>query len=498
MNTNGTFGEKREKSRKYLKNQGYDGKFIEDEDEDEKKGGDNEAISFATYVNNLYASCDDSDITIVIVPFDSSSSSSSMDIVGYDEELKAERRGLKKYHLHKIILGQSTFLRTLLFTPHFKEKGEREIVVAIHDEDFITIEVLDLLFHIFYANEGPNLTALDEQIEKFLFPLHAACRQLGFGRGEIYIEKKIEDSITDTNVTEIISYCEKTNMYHSKMYRICMQYLKIFLVLERKLLDAIDIYTFGKLITSEDLICFGGGNKSSLLRTYRSSHENEMTSDLEWGRVCEDLQRKINPHPAWDIISGEENVNSQGEPFHKSMFFFTRKADWKETGKGKLPTPLKDLDSFYLCDYHWTFSIFHNNVNDEVCLTLRARSPEKKDTTTSSSSSSSSSSSLTCRSPMVDIFSVQVKVMAIHRTHTKTTIHASDAVRPDHLRLDLKKSIDAEELDTYAFPCLAASSSSSSYSETEGDKPSEIITAFVTHLTIKKRRGTRWTRVRSY
>ncbi len=76
-------------------------------------------------------------------------------IVHVKDEKDPKGEDVKIYNLHKIVLGQSKYFESMWFKNYkWKENQEKShIIFPFHSSDWINLEVLDIVFQMFYTHE---------------------------------------------------------------------------------------------------------------------------------------------------------------------------------------------------------------------------------------------------------------------------------------------------------------------------------------------------------
>ena len=167
--------------------------------------------------------------------------------------------GLKTFPLHRFILSQATFFRTLFSEP-WARKSNR---VALVDGDFISIEVVDLLFKLLYVDRFPDF---EKQISASVLPLFHISDKVGFDRLKKYCGALISAGINSNNVLRCLSYCILYgNMENSLIYTSVVQWLKLFFFFSEMCCEEnirlFDVNTFKILYESPELNCFNNGKQ---------------------------------------------------------------------------------------------------------------------------------------------------------------------------------------------------------------------------------------------
>lgn len=153
--------------------------------------------------------------------------------------IEAPNRPLKTFSLHRFILHQATFFRPLFNGNRWvlidelelneepqADKGPQVYKFAVVDEGFVSLEVVELLFKLFYVD---NLSSLEKEICDLSLPLFHVANQVGFDRLKNYCDSLISSRIDSSNVLTVLDYClVNGDMKKTLIYIAVIQWLKLF------------------------------------------------------------------------------------------------------------------------------------------------------------------------------------------------------------------------------------------------------------------------------
>jgi len=326
---------------------------------------------------------------------------------------------IKVYRLHRVLLSQSEYFKSGWINTTWKtSSGPSQIIAPLFKAGWITEEVLNIVFEMFYNDTFSRL----DKIREFVLQIHSLSLQLGFSRAITYCEKLISENINEKNLIKILHYCITHNQYNTNSYKICIQWMKVFFftmnLASNENLQCIDLFTFTKFIISPDILCCAGG-RWHLIEMYEELRKDEFKNEKNKRELA--LLKQVIKNQNY----GDDCPNESNRQRHQTQALFFYNSVSSAFDKK-------------------IYKFIHLNRKFEVIVSLKT--PKKAHISISVSSLGNTlAQSLAQSTCFSDTFFLDVSVHVIYRTGTRTTKHIVN-IACDSEKLDLKDCFDEESL----------------------------------------------------
>ena len=358
------------------------------------------------------------------------------------------------YRLHKIIISQCMFFRRMMFgrpgpdsvSNWIETSNGSKVVVCLHDNEYATADVVDVFMRMLYS---VDYAGMEGDIRARCIQIYHLSDSMGFDRGLVHCEKIICDGIDLSNMMEIFNYCVATGRYDCAIYRVVIQWVKVFLfhlgMCSTEQVLRMDMNSVKEILRLPDVMCHSD-SKRGLLDMYEKGHGSDFEPS-DRGHAARARRREMSAlKRAYPCIEEELLLlNGQTDPRkHRTMYVLRLCHNWKQSPNRRQkddadPVSVFPLeDRFHMCECSWKTYAMHNHHTNETIISIAAN----YDGTHGSSPGRRQNSNPAKRVCV----SLRVTVHIVHRTGTQTTHHVG-AIQSDYLRLDLKNSIDGASMD---------------------------------------------------
>ena len=224
---------------------------------------------FASYLKLQYNNHSLCDVKINI--YSTSPSSSSL----IDTK---ESPPVKCYYLHRVIVSQALMFKKMLDNDsNWLESKQKQVNLNCFDGQFITEEVLDLFFKLFYRVDDNAILEFNDEIQTHCIALHHLANMVEYDSLKKEIENIIcKHMIDKKNIIQLIFYCSSDPDSTVNIRKYCIQWLKCFMyphsMVRDKLLTSMGYEMFYQIVSSNDLFTIDN-NRSITIEQYLSLPE---------------------------------------------------------------------------------------------------------------------------------------------------------------------------------------------------------------------------------
>jgi hypothetical protein len=174
------------------------------------------------------------------------------------------------YYLHRIIVSQSRVFKKMLDNDSsWIESKKGQVDFTCYDGEFITKDVLDLFFKLFYYVDDAAMEKYIDDIQTHCIALHYLANMVEYDSMKREIENIISKNMMDKkNIVQLVDYCVKNSDSTQEIRRECIQWLKIYMytryIVTDELLMAMDYDMFKKIVTANDLFTIDNNRSLSI------------------------------------------------------------------------------------------------------------------------------------------------------------------------------------------------------------------------------------------